>query len=182
MNKFSSLTLIALLLSFVATATAQDAKPKQRKRAQRPWAINQLMQSLSKTDITEEQKTKVKEVVAKHQENLVSLQKRRNELLGQEVIQKMNAARKSAMAEGKKGRELQKVVAEAAGLDSEKTEKLAAINKEVQKASNAMKKAVREILTDEQIEKAGLQVRARGKGAKGKGKKGKRKGNADADK
>ncbi len=157
--------LVAVSLS--SQLVAQEGKKKQAKRGQQIQSITQLKKSLGKIDLSEEQKKKVEEIVAKHKEGLAAIAKKRQGIINAEVSKKMAAARKAAQAEGKKGKDLQTAVLAASGLSEEDQQKIAAINQEAQKAAQAMKQEVAKVLTEEQQAKAGLQA----KKAAGKKKK-----------
>jgi hypothetical protein len=149
--------LVAISLS--SQLVAQEGKKKQAKRGQQIQSITQLKNSLGKIDLSEEQKKKVEEIIAKHKEGLVAISKKRREIVNAEVNKKMAEARKAGQAEGKKGKELNTAVLAASGLSEEDQQKIAAINQEAQKAAQAMKQEVAKVLTEEQRAKAGLQAK-----------------------
>ena len=159
------MALVAISLS--SQLDAQEGKKKKGKRGQQVQSITQLKNSLGKIDLSEEQKTKVEEIIAKHQEGLVAISKKRREIVNAEVNKKMAAARKTGQAEGKKGKDLQAAVLAASGLSEEDQKKLTTVSQETQKAAQAMKQEVAKVLTEEQRAKAGLQM----KKAAGKKKK-----------
>lgn len=159
--------LVAISLS--SQLVAQEGKKKQGQKGPRIQALTQLKTSLGKIDLTDEQNKKIEEIVAKHREGLVAIAKKRRELVNAEANKKMAAARKTAQAEGKKGKDLQTAVLGASGLSEEDQKKVAVINQEAQKAAQAMKQEVAKVLTEEQRAKTGLQM----KKATGKKKKNK---------
>ncbi len=167
MKKFvAAVVTCTLMLALAVPAQAQATAKKKEKGDAQPQAISQLNKSLEKVELTAEQKASLKEIQAKHKGPLAELQKSRETLLGADVIKKMSEARKAATAEGKKGKDLQAAVNEAAGLTAEQTAKLDELQKKITAATTALKKDVLAILTAEQKEASGITVAKGGKGKK----------------
>jgi hypothetical protein len=118
-------------------------------------------------DLTAEQKEKITPLQAKLTEQLNAINKERSQIVTPEVNRKMNEARQAAQAQGKKGRELQDAAYAASGLSAEQIAKLRDLQTKQQQAIQDFRRAVSEILTPEQREKAGLNVEGK-KGAKKK--------------
>ena len=155
-------TIIGMALLAVAMSSqvmAQEGKKKQSKRGQRIQAITQLKGKLAEIDLTEEQSKKVEEIIAKHKEALTATAAKRRELVNADANKKMAEARKAAQAEGKKGKDLQAAVMAASGLSEEDQKKLAEISQETQKVAAVMKQEVANMLSEEQREKTGLQMK-----------------------
>lgn len=116
-----------------------------------------------KAELTEEQQAKVKAIIAEHKDELAELTKARRAIITQETNKKMQAARKAAMAEGKKGRELQESIMKASGLTEEDLQKYSEVQKKLSAATTELKKAVVAVLTVEQKEKAAIKIQATNK-------------------
>ncbi len=157
--------------SFFSTSlVAQDAKGKKKKGGdQTPPAVAQLQKQLDGLDLNDEQKAKVKEIVAQHTTKIADAQKKVTALLTPEQRKARQEAAAKAKADGKKGKEAADAVNAALNLSADDKAKLDAANKEAADVVAEMRKAVAGVLTDAQKEKAGLNAPA-GKG-KAKGKK-----------
>ncbi len=153
--------ILTLVLSLAVPAQAQKKKNKGNAE---PAAIGQLNKSLEKVELTDEQKASIKEILAKHKGPLAELQKAKTALIGPEATKQMNEARKAATAEGKKGKELQAAVQEAAGLSEDVAKELDELQKKLTAAAGKLKTDVLAVLTDEQKEASGITVRTGGKG------------------
>ena len=176
-----SFLVLALMAIIAVPAMADDApkkkkKPKADARAGRGGGrqLAAIMKKLKEVDLTDEQKTKIKGIAAEYGPKLREAQAAVGKALGgKEAGKKRAAARKKGLADGLKGKELQAAVNDALGLSAEQLEaakKAQAGAREVQQGFVA---AVREVLTDEQIEKAGLRkARKKKGGAKRRAKKG----------
>ncbi|MBM3999747.1 MAG: hypothetical protein FJ297_09455 [Planctomycetes bacterium] len=160
--------VLTLVLGLAGSLAAQEKKNKKSKgnaAAQNP-VIKQLTEQLKALELSEEQQAKVKELVAGTNEKLAAIAKDRLELVGEEGLKKMNAARKEATDAGKKGKEVQDAVNASAGLSDEQIAKLKDIQAKQQTIVAELKKSVGGLLTEEQREKAGLNAPAKGKNKK----------------
>ncbi|GIW93833.1 MAG: hypothetical protein KatS3mg110_1874 [Pirellulaceae bacterium] len=167
MTRFRVFLAALLMVSLVATAMAQEEKkPKQQAKkpaqAQQPAAIKNITDKLAGLDLTAEQSEKIKQLTAKVSEQLAAINKERTAILGPGGNKKLADARKEAQASGKKGKELQEAIYTAAGLSAEQAAKLRDLQAKQQQVVQEFRKAVSEILTPEQREKAGLTAPARG--------------------
>lgn len=149
------------LLAVVCAVSAMNVQAQEKKkkkgadRAAAPRAINQLKGQLEKLDLTAEQKTKVEEILKTHAPKLEAAQKKADEALSPEQRKARAEALSKARGEGKKGKELQESVNEAVKATDEQKSKMASANKELQEATQALRKEVVGVLTAEQKAKLG---------------------------
>ncbi len=163
-NVLKSLVLVALAVAIALPLAAQDAEKKKRKKAagkgQRSALANFVKQLDTKVDLTEEQVAKIKKLQEEAQPKLAEA----NKVIGKKR-RELGAARKKAMADGKKGKEAQAAAEAAVNLSDDEKAALA----QVREVTQGFQKSVRALLTPEQLKKAGGN-----RGAKG-GKKKKKK-------
>jgi len=127
---------------------AQDAKKKKKKargKGQQSALANFVKQLKTKVDLTDEQEAKIKKLQDETQPKLAEVSK----VIGPKR-REVAAARKKAMEDGLKGREAQ--AAAMAGLTDEEKAAFA----KTREITQGFQKAVRELLTPEQQDKAGL--------------------------
>lgn len=166
-----SLIVVALVVAVAAPLAAQEAKKEKKKKPQQGKAVQAvaaMMKKLEAVDLTAEQKEKIKEIAAEYGPKIKDAQAAVAAVVGPEHRKAMAEARKKAQEEGKKGKELQAAVNAAVKLDADKAAELEKAQAAAREANAAFAAAVRGVLTDDQVAKAGL-PKARGKG-KGKGK------------
>jgi Spy/CpxP family protein refolding chaperone len=143
------LLTVALLLALPLCA-AEGGKKKGGKKGQGKDQIVQLKEKLEKANLTDEQKTKVKEVFAKFEGKIAEARKS----VPPEVQKAMGEARKKAADEGKKGKELEEAVRSAVTL----TEEQKAAFAKLQELQRGMQKELASILTQEQRDAVGLRM------------------------
>lgn len=136
-----TLLLLALALLIASPLSAADVK-KSSSYANR--LITAQLKKLQKADLTAEQVTKVKELVAKFAEKAAPLYQK--SAFTPEQKKAYAEAIKKAKAEGKTGKELIAAYKNAVKLTAEQT----AARKQVQDAYSAMMKEIVGMLTDEQ--------------------------------
>ena len=144
----TSLVLVCLAVAIAMPLTAQDAKKKKKKNAgkgQRSALASFVEQVKSKVELTEEQAEKIKKLHEEAQPKLAEA----NKVIGGKR-REIAAARKKAAEDGLKGKEAQ--AAAEAGLTAEEKAALA----KTREITQGFQKAVRELLTPEQLNKAGL--------------------------
>ncbi|MFO0902101.1 MAG: Spy/CpxP family protein refolding chaperone [Pirellulales bacterium] len=156
---------VALVVALASTSlVAQEAKGKKKKGGdQTPQAIAQLQKKLDELGLSDEQKAKIKEIVAQHSPKVAEAQKKAGSVLSPEQRKVRQEAMAKAKSDGKKGKEAAEAVAAALNLSADDKAKLEAANKEAADAVAAMRKAVSDVLTDEQKAKAGLNAPVKGK-------------------
>lgn len=160
---------VALMAS---QSNAQDGKKKKDKRGGRNVAA-QFLGRFKGVGLTDEQESKMKDVLKKFVGKLQELRKESAGLLSKELRKARSEAMKAAREAGLKG----KAIMEAVNKKAPVPEAVAAKMKEVQAKMAAVQKEIRaaleNVLTDEQ--KAKLPKRGGNKGNKGKKGKGKKK-------
>jgi Spy/CpxP family protein refolding chaperone len=148
-NLLKSLVLVCLAVAIAMPLSAQDAKKKKKKdgKGQQTALANFVKQVSAKVELTDEQSAKIKELLAGAEPKLAEagkvVGKKRGELA---------AARKKAADDGKKGKEAQEAAEAAVGLTAEEKAAFA----QIREVTQGFQKAVGELLTAEQKEKAGL--------------------------
>ena len=159
-NVLKSLVLVCLAIAITMPIVAQDANKKKKKRAgkSRQSALANIVKQLhAKVDLTDEQAAKINKLQEEAQPKLAEA----NKVIGKKR-RELGAARKKAVADGKKGKEAQAAAEAAVGLTAEEKAALGKSREVIQ----GFQKAVRGLLTPEQIEKAGFK-----RGGKKKNKK-----------
>jgi len=152
MKKFAKyLTLLALTALFVSPLLALDNKENKEKGKGKGKDEAQLLEAtfkkLEEAELTDEQKTKVTELVKQWHGQIADASGKAK--LTKEQKEKMAEAKKAAVAAGKKGKEVATAAQEAAGLSQEQRDAQAA----VEKLHNDFNTAVLALLSQEQKEK-----------------------------
>lgn len=166
---------LALTIAFatLAPSFAQDAVKKGKKgkgkKERSPSAA--VMQLIKGVELTAEQKPKVEALAKEWGPKLQATFKKRTDLLTAEQKKAQNDARKAGVKDGKKGKDLQKLVTAAVSLTEEQKTKMATASKAHNELRTSVLKKISELLTDEQKAK----IPALNKKAKGAGKKKKKK-------
>jgi Spy/CpxP family protein refolding chaperone len=168
-SKLFVATLMAALVAAPAFAQDDTAK-KKRKKGQAGAQQNVAMQTIKQLEdakLTDEQIAKIKELGKTANAKLVALRDEAG--ITPALLKKRADAQKSLKDSGKKGKELQAAINEAAGL----TEAQSAAFAKVNEARTAFQKQVIALLTDEQKENLpqALKRVANAKGGNAKGKK-----------
>jgi len=152
MKTLRTCVMLAVAVMVALPVLAADKKPTAKKAPKCPAAafVEQMLQGLTLTD---EQKAKLGEIQKEFGPKLVEAGKKRAAILTAEQRKAEAAARKAAMAEGKKGKDVMQAVLDAVKPTDEQKAKLA----EVQKERGAVEKCLREkvmgVLTPEQQKK-----------------------------
>ncbi|MEM9943600.1 MAG: hypothetical protein AAF939_18700 [Planctomycetota bacterium] len=165
----STLVCLALVCCFAASVFAQN-ETKAEKAKQRAIATQtkNLMKFFVPAELTDEQKTNAKEVIAKHIDDFMAARKTQEGLLTKEQKKARAEALKKLKEEGVKGPDLWSKSLESAGLSEDEAKAFNEAKQKTQNISNKMKQAIMGKLTDDQ--KAAMPKPKRGK----KGKKGKK--------
>lgn len=154
-----TLTLIALLFAAASFSFAQDgAKPGKKKRAEQVQAIAQLEKKIATAEPTDEQKEKLKAVTEEFKPKFLDLTKKYNEAISEDLRKELASARKELMAAGKKGKDLAAALAEKVPLSEEQKKVSEETNSARAKLQSELVAKVSEILTPEQLAKAGIKA------------------------
>jgi Spy/CpxP family protein refolding chaperone len=161
-----TMIVLALVVAVAAPlSAADDAKEKKKPRkGQGNPAVAAMMTKLKAVELTDDQEAKIKEVAASFTGKFKDAQAKLSEVLGPDQRKARADAMKKAREDGKKGKELQEAAYAALNLDADKLAELKKQEAAIKELQTGFTAAVREVLTAEQIEKAGL------RGGKGKGK------------
>ena len=150
-NVLKSLVLVCLAVAITLPLAAQDEKKKKRKKGNanraRQTAFAGYLKTLSDkgVELTDEQTAKIKKLQKEAQPKLAEA----NKVIGKKR-REINAARKKAVADGKKGKAAQEAAEAAVGLSDEQKAAIAK-SREIQQG---FQKAVLAMLTPEQQKKA----------------------------
>ena len=157
MKSFAAKCIIALgLVSFAflaLSASAQNDAKKGKKNADPTAAVGKKLEAI---ELTAEQKTKLEAIKTEHVPKLNAATEKVAKALTPEQMKARREATATAKADGKKGKQLQAAVKEALKLTPEQEKALTEAETELRDCTAAYAKAVNEILTDEQKEKAKL--------------------------
>lgn len=148
--------LLLIAMAAVLTApmfAAEDGKKGKQGKRRRAQAGGQLMKQLEKAELSDEQKSQAKEVIAKYSKQIAEAQKG----LG-EARKAIGEARKKAAADGKKGKELADAIKTVELTDDQK----AALAKS-RELNAQLRQEIAKLLTPEQREKAGIRGARKGK-------------------
>ena len=156
MKSFAAKCLAALIITSFAflslTASAQNEK-KNKKSPDPTAAISKKLEGL---DLTAEQKTKIDAAKAEHGPKLKAAAEKVAKALTPEQRKARQEAMAAAKSAGKKGKEAADAVKEALKLTPEQEKALAEAETELKDCNAAFAKAVADVLTAEQKEKAKL--------------------------
>lgn len=170
---------IVLTLAICMSASLSDAQDEKKKKKGQNRAGRQvatrMMARFKNVDLTDEQKSKMQEILKKHMGKLQELRKEMSSVITPEMRKARAEAGKKARAEGLKGKELRTAVEKAVEVPAEAAGKMKELQKKMTAAQKDIQAALAEVLTDEQKEK--LPKRGGNRPGKGKGKK--KKKNAD---
>jgi hypothetical protein len=164
------IVVVMLVAAIAGPALGTQEEQKKKKKSDRGQAQNaavtNLLKQVGDAGLSEEQTAKVKELAKGANEKLTAIAKERTELIGADGQQKINEARKAAQADGKKGKDLQEAINAALNLTGEKAAQYKELQAKQQSVVTDLRKAVSEVLTPEQREKAGLNQRGKGNNKK----------------
>ncbi|WP_254507450.1 hypothetical protein [Anatilimnocola floriformis] len=157
MKSFAAKCVIALGLTCFAllalTASAQNEEKKGKKAPDPTAAVSKKLEAI---ELTAEQKTKIDAIKAEHGPKLKAATEKVAKALTPEQMKARREATAAAKADGKKGKELAASVKEALKLTPEQEKALTEAETELKDCTTAFTKAVNEVLTAEQKEKANL--------------------------
>lgn len=142
--------VLLLLVALTAAPLSAEDKKKGKKKGQGNRLETQILKRFSKAELSEEQTTKIKALIAQHGPKIAAAAKKG--AISKEQKQARTEAIKKAKADGKKGKALRAAGDAAAGLTAE--QKAAA--KEAATSRAALLKAAVALLSAEQKAKAGI--------------------------
>lgn len=169
MRVISRVLLGASVACFVASSlfgAAAQAAPKAGKKGKKALVAAGPFKLPDAISLTAEQQAKVDELKGEYSGKLREAMKKVNEIYTPEQRTALREARKAAVAEGKKGKQLKEAVDAAVQIAPEQKQTMADAQKELRSLQREVRQKVIGLLTDEQ--KQHITVRAKGKG---KGKK-----------
>lgn len=157
MNYMTKLFVAFGFMALIGIAVgAQDAKKDRKKGGKGADPTANIKKSLESVDLTSEQKEQIDKIIAEHGPKVKAATDKVNASLTDEQRKARNEAQKAAKAAGKKGREANEEALAAMKLTDEQKKAFDDANKAQQEAQAALRKAVSEVLTPEQREKAKL--------------------------
>lgn len=145
------LSVACFALSALFAAEAQAA-PKGRKVAQRVAAFPPVFKLPDAIVLTAEQQAKIDELKTKYSDKLREAVRKVDEIYTDEQHKAMRGARKAAVTEGKKGKQLKAAVEAAVQLSPEQQQKMADARKVLTDLQKEVRKQVVGLLTDDQKE------------------------------
>ena len=149
-NLLKSLVLVCLAVAIAMPLAAQDEKKKKRKKGanNRSFVVSFVKRVTDKgVELTDEQTAQIKKLQDEAGPKIAEA----NKVIGKKR-RELNAARKKATKDGKKGKEAQAAAEAAVGLTAEEKAALA----KARELQTGFQKAVTAVLTPEQKKKAGL--------------------------
>lgn len=139
-----------LALAICAAAEAQDAQAGKQGKKAKAKATPAAFVLPAEITLSAEQQGKLDELKQQYETKLADAQQKVNGVFTAEQKAARKAARKDAVAAGKKGKELSAAVEAAVQLSDEQKANLAAAQKEARKLQAEVRKQVVALLTDEQ--------------------------------
>ena len=163
---------IAVVPALANDASADDAPAKAGKKDRVRNPANALIKQLEKASIELSDQTKEELMKVGRESGRQMAEVMKAKAITQEDMSKLNEARAAARKQGLKGPEIEKTAYEKSGLSADQIEGV----KKITEHRRTMFTKVRELLSEEQLEKLpkrlkGQIVGGKGKGGKGKGKK-----------
>jgi hypothetical protein len=157
MKSFFSKCVVAFaLLSCTFLSLSAYAQKEEKKGKKAPDPTAGVAKKLEAVELTAEQKTKIDAIKAEHGPKLTAAQEKVSKALTPEQVKARREAMAAAKAAGKKGKEAAEDVKAALKLTPEQEKGFADAEKELRDCTAAFTKAVVDVLTDEQKEKAKL--------------------------
>lgn len=172
--KHTLITCLAVATFLGGSAIAQTEGKKNRKIPHE--RRTNVMKPFAEAQLTDEQKTKAKEILLTHAEAMKAHQQEVEALFTAEQKAAQKEARKQAKADGLSGKEAREVVKKALNLDDETKEKLKTSRAAQHTYRVGVQKEIYGLLSDEQK----VNVKSKALTGKGKGKKKDREEENDA--
>ncbi len=143
------LLALAAVLASPLMAADDKKKPQKGNKGRRNPAAN-AVKFPKGVEASEEQQAALKKLQEEFSPQLVALNKKQRDILTTDQIKARAAARKQAVADGKKGKDVRDAVAAAGEITAEQKTQLAALQKERRALTKKIQAAVVGLLTDEQ--------------------------------
>ncbi|HUY91083.1 MAG TPA: hypothetical protein VMV10_20260 [Pirellulales bacterium] len=140
----------ALVLAMSVAAEAQNAKAEKQGKKAKAKPTPAAFKLPAEITLSAEQQAKLDELKTQYADKLTDAQKKVNDVFTAEQKAARLAARKDAVAAGKKGKELNAAVDAAVQLSDEQKTQLADAQKAARKLQAEVRKQVVALLTDEQ--------------------------------
>ena len=151
----SKIFVVGCLMAAVSFAwTIAEGQEGKKKKKGDP--TTGLKKKLAAAELPADVLEKANKIVEEHGPKIAEAQAKVDEILTPDQRRAKRQAQKAAKEAGKKGKEAEADVAAAVTLTDEQKEKMAAAEKDVQAAREAMNAALREVLDDEQEAKVGI--------------------------
>lgn len=165
--QFRDLAVLLLILGFTSFAVAQDEpQPGKEKKNRAANFITDLEKKIETAEPTDKQKTKLKALSEEYTPKLAELTKKFNEGMPEDVRKQLASARKELTASGAKGKELSAALKEKVTLTEDQRKLQQETNTAREKLQREIVAKVTEILTPDQIAKAGIKTPKARKGKK----------------
>jgi Spy/CpxP family protein refolding chaperone len=156
MKTMTKLFFVLGLLALVGVAVGAQDEKKDKKGAKGGDPTAGFKKRLESLDLTSEQKEKIDKLFVEHGPKLKEANAKVFASLTAEQRKARNEAQQSAKAAGKKGKEANEDALAAMKLTDDQKKVFDEATKGQQEANQALTKAISEILTPEQREKAGF--------------------------
>jgi hypothetical protein len=154
----SKLLLVACLIALLGFALPASGQKRKRKAAD-PAA--RIKKKLAAAELPTDVLAKANQVVDEHAAKLKEAQAQVDAALTAEQKQARRDAQKKAKEAGQKRKQAQAAIEAAAKLTPEQKTKLEAAQKNLAAAQAAVNKGLREVLSADQLTKAGIKTRKR---------------------
>jgi hypothetical protein len=141
-----------------SAAGETPAKPRRKKGEQSVRMLAELQKKIELSEPTEEQKAKLKTLAEEYKPKFIELNKKYEAGIPEEIRKQLAAARKELAATGVKGKNLASALAEKIALSEEHKKIADETNSERAKLQSDFIAKVTEILTPEQLSKAGIKA------------------------
>jgi hypothetical protein len=151
MSRLIRFTTCCAMILFLATSliAADEAKPKKGKKA-KAAPVSAAFKLPNGITLTADQQAKLDELKTQYATKLADAEKKISDVYTEEQRTQQTAARRDAMAAGKKGKELKAAVDAAVKLTDEQQKKLADAQKDQKQLTKEVRKQVVAMLSDEQ--------------------------------
>jgi Spy/CpxP family protein refolding chaperone len=169
-SRFAAVLPLVLLIACPLWAQEKEKgkRPKgAKKKAGEPAIVARVFALPKEIELTDEQQAEVAELKAKHADELVELEKKREGVLSAEQREARAAALKSAKEQGKKGPEVKQAIEEAMKLTDEQKAQMKELAADLSSLEKEIRTQLLAILTPEQqakLPKGFQKGKAKGKG------------------
>ena len=157
-------SFVLALVAVVASSALGEKKKRVKKDPAAMAAERKIGQWEKKIELTEEQKTQIKEIATASQPKVTAATDAVTALLTDEQKEARKAALKQSKADGIAAKECKAFVMEKLNLTDEQKEKMTELDAEVKKVQKGINQEMMAVLTDEQ--KMAVKPARKGKGKK----------------